>query len=195
MLKFGIVSKLDSGTCRVKVRFDADDNLESTWLPVLQKRTFNDKFYGMPDTGEHVVCLMDGDDGVVLGAIYSSVDTVPEGATEKTEITEYSDGTRASYDEAQHKLEVSVAGGISVESQGNTDVKASNVTIDCANDAVVKAQKVSIGNEVVELLDQIVKLLDALMNSIVPTVAGPQKLSETFLNFPIIKAKMELLKK
>lgn len=59
----------------------------------------------------------------------------------------------------------------------------------------INANKVFIGNETIELLDQIVQLLTALMNSVVPTISGPQKLSEVVGNFPIIKAKLELLKK
>lgn len=64
-----------------------------------------------------------------------------------------------------------------------------------AGNAEMKAQKVFIGNATIELLDQIVQLIGALINSVVPTVSGPQKLSEVAVNFPIIKAKLELLKK
>lgn len=40
------------------------------------KKPLKDKFYSMPDIGEQVVCLMDenSEDGVILGAIYSTED-------------------------------------------------------------------------------------------------------------------------
>lgn len=76
-------------------------------------------------------------------------------------------------------------------------VDAGDTAIYNASGAFVKLEggKVVIGNDVVELIDQLVQLVDALINSIVPTISGPQKLSEVVGNFPIIKAKLELLKK
>ena len=75
MLKFGIVTKIDPKTARGRVRFAEDDH-QSFWLPILQAKTMNDKFYALPDAGEQVACLMDEnwEDGVILGAIYSSED-------------------------------------------------------------------------------------------------------------------------
>ena len=41
--------------------------------------TQKDKFYAIPDIGEHVACLMDenSEEGVILGAIYSALDETP----------------------------------------------------------------------------------------------------------------------
>ncbi|MDD3688023.1 MAG: hypothetical protein PHE56_14840, partial [Bacteroidales bacterium] len=41
--------------------------------------TQKDKFYALPDIGEHVACLMDdnSEEGVILGAIYSALDETP----------------------------------------------------------------------------------------------------------------------
>lgn len=84
MLKFGFVSNIDKTKAKVRVQF-AEDDLLSFWLPVLQQKTKNDKFYVLPDKGEHVACLMDDncEDGVVLGAIYSDVDVPPLTISEK----------------------------------------------------------------------------------------------------------------
>ena len=75
MLRFGIVSQINPSLVQARVSFE-DDELTSYWLPILQTKTLNDKFYFMPDIGEQVVCLMDenSEDGVILGAIYSSED-------------------------------------------------------------------------------------------------------------------------
>lgn len=83
MLRFGIVSQINPLLAQVRVNF-GDDDSTSFWLSVLQTKTLKDKFYSMPDIGEQVVCLMDenSEDGVILGAIYSSED-VPIVTSEK----------------------------------------------------------------------------------------------------------------
>jgi len=76
MLRFGVVSQINPITVQARVNF-GDDESTSYWLPVMQTKTLKDKFYSMPDIGEQVVCLMDenSEDGVILGAIYSTEDT------------------------------------------------------------------------------------------------------------------------
>jgi len=76
LLRFGIVSQINPLLCQARVNFGDDDSV-SYWLPVIQTKTLKDKFYSMPDIGEQVVCLMDenSEDGVILGAIYSNIDT------------------------------------------------------------------------------------------------------------------------
>lgn len=83
MLRFGIVSQINPLLAQARVNF-GDDDSTSFWLAVLQTKTLKDKFYSMPDIGEQVVCLMDenSEDGVILGAIYSSED-VPIVTSEK----------------------------------------------------------------------------------------------------------------
>ena len=75
MLRFGIVTQINSKLAQAKVKF-GDDDSTSFWLPVLQAKTQKDKFYFMPDINEQVACLMDenSEDGVILGAIYSNED-------------------------------------------------------------------------------------------------------------------------
>lgn len=75
MLRFGIVSQINPINVEARVNFEEDEST-SYWLPILQTKTLNDKFYAMPDVGEQVACLMDenSEDGVILGAIYSSED-------------------------------------------------------------------------------------------------------------------------
>ncbi len=83
MLRFGIVSQIDSILVQARVNF-GDDDSTSFWLPILQTKTMKDKFYSIPDIGEQVVCLMDenSEDGVILGSIYSTED-VPVVTSEK----------------------------------------------------------------------------------------------------------------
>lgn len=83
MLRFGIVSQINPVLAQARVNF-ADDETTSYWLPIIQSKTMKDKFFVMPDIGEQVACLMDenSEDGVILGAIYSSVD-LPVETSEK----------------------------------------------------------------------------------------------------------------
>ena len=78
MLKFGTVTNINPMTAKARVQF-ADDNITSYWLSILQKKTLKDKYYSVVDIGEQVACLMDenSEDGVILGAIYTSLDEVP----------------------------------------------------------------------------------------------------------------------
>ena len=101
----GIVAAQDLQNLRVRVRFpDRDGNL-SWWLPIVVPKTQNDKASWIPDIGEQVVCLMDAhdEDGAVLGAIYSSVDTTPVRSADKWHVA-FKDGAAIEYDRNLHVL-------------------------------------------------------------------------------------------
>ena len=88
MLKFGIVTNINPTLAQARVQF-ADDDILSYWLPILQQKTQKDKFYAIPDIGEHVACLMDtnSEEGVILGAIYSALDSTPVSSKSQLMIT------------------------------------------------------------------------------------------------------------
>lgn len=67
---FGIVTAVDAGRGWARASLPEYDNLETAFLPVLQRRTHRDKALNLPDVGEQVVLLLDlrGEDGVILGA-------------------------------------------------------------------------------------------------------------------------------
>ncbi|MZP49315.1 phage baseplate assembly protein V, partial [Escherichia coli] len=73
--------------------------------------TQDNKDYWLPDIGEQVEVLLDdnGEDGVVLGAVYSSVDTPPVTDKDKRYVR-FSDEAAIEYDRKQHQLTVN--GGI-----------------------------------------------------------------------------------
>lgn len=77
----GTVIERDPAKGRVRVRFDDEQGDESGWIHVCQPGTGANKFYRMPDEASQVVCLMDwdGEDGAVLGAIWSDQDGTPTG--------------------------------------------------------------------------------------------------------------------
>ena len=107
MLKFGTVTSINPKTARARVQF-AQDSMTSFWLPILQAKTFKDKYYVIPDVGEQVACLMDenSEDGVILGAIYTTEDT-PIIETEKQISANFEDGTFANVDKETQTLTLS----------------------------------------------------------------------------------------
>lgn len=109
MLKFAIVTSIDESKAQAKVRFDDEDEMSSYWLSVLQAKTLKDKFYILPDTGEHVVCLMDenSEEGVILGAIYSEADTCPISSKDKI-LAKFSDGTSIEIDKTAGNITLTV---------------------------------------------------------------------------------------
>lgn len=111
-LKFGTVSAVDEQTMRVRVRLPDLDNLRTDWLPVLTRKSLRDKDYWLPDVGEHVAVLLDadGDDGVVLGAIFSEADAVPVVSRDKLQ-RRFDDGAVVEYDRAAHHYLVDVPAG------------------------------------------------------------------------------------
>jgi phage baseplate assembly protein V len=119
--KQGIVAESKPGFCRV--RFDDLDSMVTAWLPVLHPKTQNDKAVWTLDIGEHVSCLMDGnmEDGCVLGAIYSDVDTPPVSSASKF-CVQFSDGGSVEYDRA--------AGVLTVVATTHVIVRAPSITHD-----------------------------------------------------------------
>jgi phage baseplate assembly protein V len=130
-LQFGIVVEIAEATCRAKVRLPALDNLITHWLPVLVPKTCRDKHYIMPDVGEHVALMLDsrGEDGCILGALYSSADVTPCSGVEKHHIA-FDDGTTVEYDRDSHVLSVNAVGPITIEAAGPVLVRTPKATID-----------------------------------------------------------------
>ena len=108
MLKFGTVTAVNPLTARARVQF-IEDNMTSFWLPVLQKKTLQDKYYSVVDIGEQVACLMDEncEDGVILGAIYTSLDSVPASIKEQ-HLVKFSDGSLIEYNKETQTLTICV---------------------------------------------------------------------------------------
>ena len=111
MLKFGTVSAIDPAKCRARVRLPDYENLRTAWLPVLQSKTLRDKHYHLPDIGEQVCVLLDGqgEAGVIIGAVYSNVDRPPVASADKHHVR-FDDGASIEYDRARHQL--TVTGGV-----------------------------------------------------------------------------------
>ncbi|HDM8357351.1 TPA: phage baseplate assembly protein V [Yersinia enterocolitica] len=134
----GTVSAVDADRVQARVRLPECDNLRTNWLNVLQRNTQNNKDYWLPDVGEQVEVLLDanGEDGVILGAVYSDVDKPPFG-NKDVRGTTFSDGAEFSYNRASHTL--IIRGGIE------------HMVIECSADVMVKTQKATIDSPQTEV--------------------------------------------
>ncbi|MDD1016829.1 phage baseplate assembly protein V [Pseudomonas rubra] len=133
-LEYGEVSAVDYLTCRIRVRLDDRDGVESFWLNVPQRNSQGTKRRPlMPEIGEQVAVLLDEDGvgGVYLGGIYSTAEPPPV-VDEDTDYVRYSDGTVVSYDRA--------AGVMTLNSVGELVVKCTrSVTLEAGQPVVVMA--------------------------------------------------------
>uniref|UniRef100_UPI0035C74EE0 phage baseplate assembly protein V n=1 Tax=Serratia quinivorans TaxID=137545 RepID=UPI0035C74EE0 len=123
----GTISAVDADKVQARVRLPECDNMRTNWLNVLQRNTQNNKDYWLPDVGEQVEVLLDanGEDGVILGAVYSDVDRPPFN-DKAIRGTKYADGAEFSYNRDSHTL--TIRGGIE------------HIVIECSLDVMVKTQ-------------------------------------------------------
>jgi phage baseplate assembly protein V len=136
-----VITQIDESRALARVQFTDMDGVLSYWLSVLKQKTLKDKQYWMPDIGEHVACLIDenGEEGVVLGAIYSDADAVPVSSKDKCHI-KFNDGTVIEYDRASHKLYADVKGDIDVKATGRCDINCqSQIYIKSATNITIQA--------------------------------------------------------
>ncbi|MGU3349972.1 phage baseplate assembly protein V [Pseudomonas monsensis] len=133
-LEYGEVSAVDYLTCRIRVRLDDRDGVESYWLNVPQRNTQGTQRRPlMPELNEQVAVLLDADGvgGVYLGGIYSTAEPPPV-VDEDTDYVRFSDGTVSTYDRA--------AGVMTLDCVGALLVKCSrNITVETGEPVVVKA--------------------------------------------------------
>ncbi|KMN33067.1 baseplate protein [Chromobacterium sp. LK1] len=104
-LKFGTVSASKPGFARV--RLPDLDNMRTMWLPIAYPKTLQDQCCWTYDNGEHVAVLLDarGEDGVILGAVYSDADKPPVTDPNKFAVR-FKDGALLEYDRGTHVLTV-----------------------------------------------------------------------------------------
>ena len=121
-LAFGTVVEVvpEEGAARVALG-EYDDGagrpLVTDGLPVLHRGTLGDRAWWLPDIGEHVSVLFDGDSGVILGSIYSEEDPPPERNAGVRSVT-FADGTVVRHDRESGRLSVVATGDVEVTAGG-----------------------------------------------------------------------------
>ncbi|MBC2658282.1 phage baseplate assembly protein V [Pseudomonas sp. MSSRFD41] len=133
-LEYGEVSAVDFVTCRIRVRLDERDGVESYWLNVPQRNTQGTKRRPlMPELGEQVAVLLDADGvgGVYLGGVYSTAEPPPV-VDENTDYVRFSDGTVSTYDRSTGVMTLDCVGALLVKC-------GRNITVEAGGPVVVKA--------------------------------------------------------
>lgn len=139
-LEYGEVTALDHQTCRLRVRLDDRDGVQTYWLNIPQRNTQGTQRRPlMPEIGEQVAVLLDADgvSGVCLGGIYSTAEPPPV-VDEDTEFVRYSDGTVVAYDRAAGVMRLECigevvlkcGGGVTIDAAGPFKLKAISATLD-----------------------------------------------------------------
>lgn len=82
--KRGVIVDRDPAKMRIKVRFDDEDGMVSSWIDVLAKSTKATQTFMMPDLGEEVWCAVDakGEDGCLLGSKYNATTAPPHSSND-----------------------------------------------------------------------------------------------------------------
>lgn len=135
----GTISDIDERRVMARVRLPDHDNLRTAWISVLQRNTQNNKDYWLPDIGEQVKVLldMDGEDGVILGSVYSSVDT-PAIASRDKRRTDFSDGAFVEYDRKQSAM--TIGGNIKtlhITTLADVEVNTATATVKATQSATI----------------------------------------------------------
>lgn len=127
-LKFGTVSASRPGFARV--RLPDFDNMRTMWLPIAYPKTQDDQSCWTYDIGEQVAVILDprGEDGVILGAVYSNADKPPISDPNKFSIR-FKDGALLEYDRGSHVLTATGVEKVIVQA-------STKVTIDCPDTEV-----------------------------------------------------------
>lgn len=148
-LAYGEVSAIDYPSCRIRVRLDDRDGLQTYWLNIPQRNTQGTKRRPlMPELGEQVAVLLDADGvgGVYLGGIYSTAEPPPVG-DEDTDYVRFSDGTVSTYDRKAGVMRLDCVGALIVECGGNVTVDSGGPVVLKAPSAILDVQQVTLNGD------------------------------------------------
>lgn len=142
-IRLGVISEVSGTKARVKI----GNNIVTDFLPVLQIANPYKKSWTPVRVKEQCVVLPilgEINAGVILRGIYYTEFDAPS-TDENSEKTEYKDGTKISYSVTDKQLNVSLAGGatINIEGSANITVKGS---------ATVEAQSITAEASSAELI-------------------------------------------
>ncbi|NMZ13426.1 phage baseplate assembly protein V [Pseudomonas proteolytica] len=145
-LEYGEVSAVDYPGCRIRVRLDDRDGVQSYWLNVPQRNTQGTKRRPlMPELGEQVAVLLDADGvgGVYLGGIYSTAEPPPV-VDANTDYVRFSDGTVSTYDRAAGVMTLDCVGALLLKCGRNITVEAGEPVVVNAPSATLNIPDVNL---------------------------------------------------
>lgn len=148
-LAYGEVSAIDYLSCRIRVRLDDRDGLQTYWLNIPQRNTQGTKRRPlMPELGEQVAVLLDADGvgGVYLGGIYSTAEPPPV-VDEDTDFVRFSDGTVSTYDRKAGVMRLDCVGALIVKCGRGITVESGGPVVVKAPSAILNIQQVTLNGD------------------------------------------------
>ncbi len=131
MIRIGKVSTIDPAAGTARVILPDSGGVVSYDLPILFKKTQNDKYYSMPDIGEQVLCLFlpnGQEQGFIIGSFFSQIDSTPVNDPDKTHV-KFRDNTSMEYDRKKHRLTVNIKGRVLVNATGPIEIIGSTIDL------------------------------------------------------------------
>lgn len=131
MLRFGNISEINPSTGYARVKFLDEDNLVSDWLQICVSGALLNKHAYTFGINEQVAVLMDdnGEEGVILGALYNDGTQPPSGISDKTDTVLFEDGTRVEYNRQSGKLTVNSVGSVEITAATEIKITAPVITV------------------------------------------------------------------
>lgn len=118
----GIVKELDEKGSRARVEFQHEDGVQSFWLSISAGSATGMKTSRVPRIGQQVGCLVDwrGEDGMILGGLYSDEDKPPTTAKENDH-TKHEDGAVVEHDPVTgvHRVQLPASGKLLLDAGGS----------------------------------------------------------------------------
>lgn len=148
-LEYGEVSAVDYLSCRIRVRLDERDGVESYWLNVPQRSTQGTQRRPlMPELGEQAAVLLDADGvgGVYLGGVYSTAEPPPV-VDKNTDYVRFSDGTISTYDRAAGVMTLDCVGAVVLKCGRGITVEAGESVMVKASLAILNVQQVTLNGD------------------------------------------------
>lgn len=124
MIRFAKVVAVDKTKAMARVEIEDADRAITYWLPIMQHKTKDDKFYWLPDVGEQVVVAFyqdDWDTGIILGSCYNQQDLPP--ASEDKFIIKFKNGSYIEHDRQTGNIKIKATGNIQIEADGDVIIK------------------------------------------------------------------------
>lgn len=152
----GIVTELKASAAMVKVKFPDEDGMVSDWLPVLLPFTLGGRAYWLPRVNSQVVVLLDehGEDGVVMGGIYSSADPAPSCNADAFHV-ELEDGTAITLTAGKiiattpGDIEATAGGNLTANVSGNASATiGGSLDVQVSGSATLKAASITLDGPV-----------------------------------------------
>ncbi|RYA23899.1 hypothetical protein CRU96_05690 [Malaciobacter halophilus] len=129
LVNFGTISQTKSADGKALSRVKVSDR-ETDFLPIVSFSNSFRRHFIPARVGEQVIVVCpfgEANGGFILRSIFNKHQKEPRGANNYTEVIEYEDGTRFSYDTKAKVLTVDCVGDINIKAGGNINFIAGGV--------------------------------------------------------------------